>query len=184
MAISQRLITFGIAAALLAGSASVTAAGKAPAKPETDRVIEYKSVEGGALKLHVFLPPEWKVTDRRPAALFFFGGGWVSGTPSQFFPQAAHLASRGMVGISAQYRTKGSHKTSPKECVEDGKSAVRWLRGHAAEPGIAIKYFPPQHLFVEGAREAGIGPLAEGPPVCPHDTRMACPSVAVQQPFD
>jgi acetyl esterase/lipase len=104
------------------------------AKP--DRVIEYKHPEGKPLSLHVFLPPAWKASDKRPVAVFFFGGGWVGGSPTQFYPQAAHFASRGMVGISAEYRTKGSHGTSPKECVEDGKSAVRWVRGHAAELGI------------------------------------------------
>lgn len=99
-------------------------------------VIEYKQPEGKALRLHIFKPEGWKADDQRPAAVFFFGGGWVGGSPSQFFPHADYLAKRGMVGISAEYRTAKSHKTSPKECVEDGKSAVRWIRAHAKELGI------------------------------------------------
>lgn len=148
--IHQTRVLFALLSVLLAFYGLVSAAEKAPTKPKADRVIEYKTVEGDALELHVFLPKGWKTADRRPAAVFFFGGGWVSGTPSQFFPQASYLASRGMVGISAQYRTKHSHKTGPKECVEDGKSAVRWVRGHAAVLGI-----DPEKIAVGGGSAGG-----------------------------
>lgn len=115
-----------------------------------DRTIGYKKPEGKPLTLHVFLPPDWRATDKRPAAVFFFGGGWVGGSASQFYPQADHFAKRGMVGISADYRTKGSHKTGPKECVEDGKSAVRWVRAHATELGI-----DPEKIAVGGGSAGG-----------------------------
>ena len=101
-----------------------------------DRQVVYKSFDKDPLELNVFLPKGWKAEDSRPAIVFFFGGGWVGGTPAQFFPQSRYLASRGMVAISAQYRTRNSHGTSPMECVADGKSAVRWVRQHAAELGV------------------------------------------------
>ena len=41
-----------------------------------------------------------------------------------------------MVAISTQYRTRGSHGTTTRECVADGKAAVRWIREHAAELGV------------------------------------------------
>ncbi len=41
-----------------------------------------------------------------------------------------------MVAMSAEYRVKTRHGTSPRECVQDGKSAVRWIRQHANELGI------------------------------------------------
>ena len=75
-------------------------------------------------------------TDKRPAAVFFFGGGWVGGSPRQFYPKCHLLAERGMVAISAEYRTKKSHGTDPRACVEDGKSAARWIHEHAAELGM------------------------------------------------
>jgi len=115
-----------------------------------DRQTEYKKTEGKPLSLHVFLPQDWKASDKRPAAVFFFGGGWVGGSASQFYPQADHFAKRGMVGISADYRTSGSHKTGPKECVEDGKSPVRWVRAHAAELGI-----DPEKIAVGGGSAGG-----------------------------
>ena len=101
-----------------------------------DKEIVFKQFEKDPLELHVFLPEGWKSSDKRAAAVFFFGGGWVGGTPTQFFPHSRYLASRGMVAISAQYRTRGSHGTMPQQCVADGKSAVRWVRKHAAEVGV------------------------------------------------
>ena len=44
-----------------------------------------------------------------------------------------------MVAISAEYRVKSRHKTTPFECVKDGKSALRWIRQNATELGIDPK---------------------------------------------
>ena len=104
-----------------------------------DRVAVYKSLPGGDLRLHAFLPENWSASDRRGAIIFFFGGGWTGGSPRQFFPHCKRLAELGMVAISAQYRTKESHGTDPFACIEDGQSAIRWVRAHAAEWGIDPK---------------------------------------------
>ena len=40
----------------------------------------YKHTPQGDLKLHFYLPPDWKAADERPAVLFFFGGGWRNGS--------------------------------------------------------------------------------------------------------
>ena len=103
---------------------------------EPDRTVQYKRVGETDLTLDVFLPPGHKSSDRRPAIVFFFGGGWNGGSPSQFYPHCQYLASRGMVAMSAEYRVKSRHETTPRECVKDGKSALRWIRRHAAELGI------------------------------------------------
>jgi acetyl esterase/lipase len=86
----------------------------------------FKNIEGSQLRLHVFSPADHKPSDARPAILFFFGGGWDHGDPSQFVRHANYFASRGMVAILPDYRTRKSHGTTPLECVADGKSAVRW----------------------------------------------------------
>jgi len=112
---------------------------KAADRPQPTRKIVYKKVGDASLSLHVFEPEGHQPSDRRPAIVFFFGGGWVGGSPSQFYPHCAHLASRGMMASAAEYRTKGSHGTTPLECVKDGKSAVRYLRSHAEELGIDAK---------------------------------------------
>ena len=102
----------------------------------TKRDIIYKSVGPATLRLFVFEDEVGRRDARRPAIVFFFGGGWTGGTPEQFFPQCEYLASRGMVAVSAEYRVKDRHGTTPVECVRDGKSAVRWLRSHADELGV------------------------------------------------
>ena len=107
------------------------------AAPKPDAVKVYKTVGEVELKLHIFNPEDHKETDQKPAIIFFFGGGWNGGTPEQFFPQSEYLAKRDMVAISAEYRVKSRHGTSPQECVKDGKSAIRWVTTHASELGIA-----------------------------------------------
>jgi acetyl esterase/lipase len=150
MPASQSLLRYGVVTlALIALASSSYALTPLPAPPP-DREIVYKQPEGKPLSLHVYLPAGWKATDHRPAAVFFFGGGWVGGSASQFYPHASRLASLGMVGISADYRTQGSHKTGPDACVEDGKSAVRWVREHATELGI-----DPQRIAVGGGSAGG-----------------------------
>ncbi|WDE96296.1 alpha/beta hydrolase fold domain-containing protein [Lentisphaera profundi] len=102
-------------------------------------VVNFKEVgDKDFLQLHFFLPPGFKKNDgqKRPAIVFFFGGGWSGGSPKQFFAFADHLAKQGMVAISAQYRTKKSHKVNPSSCVKDGNSAIRWVRENAAVYGI------------------------------------------------
>ena len=101
-----------------------------------DESVVYKTVGEHELKLHVFKPDGHGPGARAPAIVFFFGGGWKGGSPSQFYPHCEYLASRGMVAMSAEYRVKSRHNTSPFECVKDGKSAVRWIRAHAKELGV------------------------------------------------
>lgn len=117
---------------------------------EPDQVMVYKKTEQGELKLHLFKPPGHQAAEKRPAIVFFFGGGWVGGKPGQFFPHCEYLASRGMVAASAEYRVKLKHGTTPRECVMDGKSALRWLRKHAGELGI-----DPQRIAAGGGSAGG-----------------------------
>jgi acetyl esterase len=98
--------------------------------------VVYKTTPQGELKLHLYRPTDWKQSDKRPAIVFFFGGGWKNGSHIQFTSQAEYFASRGLVCATADYRIASKHKTTPDACVEDAKSAMRYVRGHAAELGI------------------------------------------------
>ena len=102
----------------------------------TYKTTTSKELGNAELKINIFTPESHKLTDKLPAIVFFFGGGWNGGSPSQFYPHCEYVSSRGMVAMSAEYRVKTRHGTSPRECVKDGKSAIRWIRAHADELGI------------------------------------------------
>lgn len=114
----------------------LTGVTRAADKPQPDKTIPYKDTPQGELNLHIFNPKQHTTKTQKPAIVFFFGGGWNSGGPSQFFGQSKHLSTRGMVAICAEYRTKKGHGTDPRACVMDAKSAMRWVREHATELGI------------------------------------------------
>jgi len=96
----------------------------------------YKRTPQGELEMFIHFPKDWQSTDNRPAIVFFFGGGFRTGTIKEFTRHAEYLASRGMVTARADYRVKDRHGTTPDKCVEDAKSAVRWLRSSANKFGI------------------------------------------------
>ena len=115
-----------------------SALGKTPYPPKlTDAREEvYKTIGDTKLKLWIFEPEGHKKSDKRPAVVFFFGGGWRAGTPGQFEMQCKYLASRGMITMTADYRVSSRHGTKAAACVEDGKSAVRWIRKNARKLGV------------------------------------------------
>lgn len=96
----------------------------------------YKTIGDVKLSLFIFTPPGHKTDDSRPAIVFFFGGGWTSGSPGQFLHQCEYLASRGMVAIAADYRVASRHQVKAVECVKDAKSAIRWVRANAKRLGM------------------------------------------------
>ena len=117
----------------------------------------YKTVGDVKLYLHVVTPEGFKASDKRPAIVFFFGGGWNGGSPKQFEEHCRYLASRGMVAMAADYRVKSRNGTSPRECVQDGKSAVRWIRANAARLGI-----DPERIAAGGGSAGGHVAAATG----------------------
>jgi len=103
-------------------------------KEPVGSALVYKTVDGRALHIYVSSPPA-SFTGPRPAIVFFHGGGWTSGSVVQFNTQSLALAARGMVAIDVEYRLipKPPAMDSPRICVEDAKSAIRWVREHAEQ---------------------------------------------------
>lgn len=110
----------------------------------------YKRVGDIELTAHIFVPPDHKPSDSRAAIIFFFGGGWRNGSAAQFVPQCKHLASRGMVAITADYRVHGRHQAMIADCAADAQSAVRWVRAHASDLGI-----DPERIAASGGSAGG-----------------------------
>lgn len=106
-----------------------------PPTIESSKVETFRKVGDTELKIWIFESKE-KATKPKPAIVFFFGGGWTSGTPSQFVPQSKHLAERGMVAIVADYRVASRNMAKPIDCVADAKACVRYIRANAVRLGI------------------------------------------------
>lgn len=119
--------------------------------PRGEEKLVFKKAGDRELNLNLEKPAAWKATDRRPAIVFFFGGGWVGGTATQFKKQSEYLATRGMVGVRVEYRTlpKGD-KGPPTICCADAKSAIRYVRSHATELGI-----DPKRIAASGGSAGG-----------------------------
>jgi len=107
--------------------------GLAHASPEIidSNAVVYKTLDGVTLKLHVYNPTNFDTQTMHNAIIFFHGGGWNNGSHKAFKRQSMYFASRGMVAISAEYRLKNTHGTTPYDAVEDAKSAIRYVRANA-----------------------------------------------------
>jgi acetyl esterase len=158
----------------------------APKKPTTDyalrtakelkptRTIVYKTLPDRKLEMRLFEPGGYKSTDKRPCFLAIHGGGWVAGTPDVVYCVADHFAKQGWLGISMQYRiARPERNTTVFDAVRDGRSAVRYLRTHAAELGI-----DPNKIVV-GGRSAGghisvATALFDGVDELGEDTAVSC----------
>jgi len=97
--------------------------------------IPYKQTPQEEMCLYL-LRPEGSVGAPLPAVVYFTGGGWEHGLPTGMIGNAAWFRDHGVIGISADYRVKSRHGTTPVECVQDAKSAVRYVRAHASALGV------------------------------------------------
>lgn len=116
---------------------AVTLPGFATASPPVGQRYTYKTVGDRELSIYVTKPTDWQSGDTRPAIVFFHGGGWVAGAPGQFTEHSKYFASRGLVCFQVQYRLLDKKNNDPPvTCVQDAKSAMRWVRSRAKEFGI------------------------------------------------
>lgn len=117
--------------------------------PDVERLrdITYTTAAGVHLKLDVYRHRS------RPAGcptlLQIHGGAWILGSKNeQGIPLMVHLASRGWVCISADYRLS-PRATFPDHLI-DLKRAVQWIREHGYEYGA-----DPGFLVVTGGSAGG-----------------------------
>jgi acetyl esterase len=122
----------------------------APKSLPNSRAEIYKKIGEVELPIHIFEPANHRPGDRRPAIVFFFGGGWRGGSPAQFQHQCEYLASRGMVAMTAEYRVLNRHGVKAISCFRDAKSAIRWVRNNAERLGV-----DPDRLAAGGGSAGG-----------------------------
>lgn len=82
------------------------------------------------LKMTLLVP---RNDDLKPAIVYFPGGGFTSADHEKYIEMRMALAKAGFVVAAAEYRTVPDKFPA---LVEDGKSAVRYLREHAKDYGI------------------------------------------------
>jgi acetyl esterase len=121
-----------------------------PPKLEGAAVETYKTVGDTKLNMYVYYPPGHKATDKRAAIVFFFGGGWTNGSPQQFEQHCKHLASLGMVAMTADYRVASRQQVKAVSCVADAKSAIRFVRKEARRLGV-----DPNRIVAAGGSAGG-----------------------------
>ena len=110
----------------------------------------YKELDTTKLLMQVFYPEQMVDSVAYPALVFFFGGGWNSGSRAQFEHQAEYFSKRGIVCFLVDYRIRNVHKTSPYESLKDAKSAIRYLRGNADK-----YHIDPDKIIASGGSAGG-----------------------------
>ncbi len=93
----------------------------------------YKKIDAISLEMEVCYPPDINSNRLYPAIVFFFGGGWKSGSLHQFDDEATYFSERGFVCFLVDYRIKERHNTTPFESLKDAKSAIRFIRYYAED---------------------------------------------------
>lgn len=110
----------------------------------------YKKVDSVKLYLEVYAPPQQDTSIDYPAMIFYFGGGWNSGTREHFLHHAQYFAQRGIVCFLADYRIKNKHQTTPFESLMDAKSAIRYIRENASS-----FHIDPNKIIASGGSAGG-----------------------------
>lgn len=100
------------------------------------KITVYKTVDETSLSLHIFNPPGHTIDNKKSAIVFFFSGGFIYGSPKQFYPQSAYFASRGIVAICVEYRITSEHGSNIIDSLKDANSSMRWIKSQANELGI------------------------------------------------
>lgn len=101
-----------------------------------------------------------------PAIVFFHGGGWMSGSPDEFYEACRRYARKGFVTFSIHYRLSVGNDGSvpnpdvtPVESTKDARSALRWLKKNAESMNVDSA------RIVVGGQSAG-GQLALATALC------------------
>lgn len=105
-------------------------------RKEPNEIRTYKIVDGIELDAHVFYPKEHQKENRKPAYLYFHGGGWSLGMAESGYNICKRISEKGMVAISFEYRLIDVHGNDIQKSLEDAKSAIRWVRSQSSVLGI------------------------------------------------
>jgi acetyl esterase/lipase len=126
---------------------------------EPGKTFVYKQSGGKPQELEVYFPAGWDAAKSKvPGVILFHGGSWTGGNLDQFRYACKYFASRGLVAATVNYRMLSKPEQSKlpegesykRVCITDAKSAIRWMKQHAAELGI-----DPQRIITGGGSAGG-----------------------------
>ncbi len=108
--------------------------------------------EGRKELADLYLPATVPKDQRAPAVVIIHGGGWNSGDKraAREINIGTNLALHGYVGMSINYALSTGGKVTWPQYLHDCKTAVRWLRKHAAR-----LHVDPEHIGVIGGSAGG-----------------------------
>ncbi len=119
----------------------------------------YKESGGEPRDLEVYFPADWDPSKHKvPGIIFFHGGDWTGGNLNQFRYACHYFASRGLVAATVNYRMIPREERDglppgesfKRACLLDAKSAIRWMKQHAAELGV-----DPRRIITAGGSAGG-----------------------------
>lgn len=100
----------------------------------TQETTSYTNESGLDLTVDIFYPETRQ--SAMPAIVLIFGGSWIRGDRSRFYPEAHYFTERGYVVITPDYRVFDRGRVSPRECVSDIVHFWKWLHESAAYLGV------------------------------------------------
>ncbi len=117
--------------------------------PEVERVRNIVFTRAGGLNLKLDVYRHRSHPTNCPTLLQVHGGAWIIGSKNeQGIPLLLHLAARGWVCVTADYRLS-PHATFPDHLI-DLKHAIQWIREHGGAYGAN-----PDFLVVTGGSAGG-----------------------------
>jgi acetyl esterase/lipase len=108
--------------------------------------IVFAEAGGESLKLYLARPSSGD--GPFPAVICIHGGGFSGGRREDHDDLCRKFARRGYVAVTIDYRLAPEHRWPAQ--IHDVKAAVRWLRAHAGEYGVA-----PEKIGAMGASAGG-----------------------------
>jgi len=104
--------------------------------PDTVRVVRdivYAKYGSRQVMLDLYLPKK-APSGKMPCIMVIHGGGWRSGNKARFARFASAFAQKGFAAACIGYRLIPEVRV--RQCVEDAKASVRWVRANAGKHNI------------------------------------------------